>query len=290
MSDEPDYLFDAQGPPDQGVVRLERALGTLRHRPPSRVPRAALALAAAAVLAVGLAWWAGRGPDPWATRTAGCDGCVWAEGALLDASIDAEALLALRGTVDVRAGSRVRRLASPDGARLALEAGEIAVRVDAPPRWLVVDLPGVRLVDLGCAYTARVDAAGHGWVSVDTGQVALEGSSTSRLPAGTLAATWPDGRVGLPVARGADDALVAAVDGLSRGSASASDVLAAARRPEDAVTVWNLLSRVDPSGRVAVLDALDALVPGEIRDRDAVLALDPSALDASFAYLVGATL
>ena len=51
-------------------------------------------------------------------------------------------------------------------------------------------------------------------------------------------------------------------------------------RPEDAVTLWHLLSRASPSERADVFSALAARVPPPAGvTRDAVLRLDKDALD-----------
>lgn len=288
--DEPDYLFDRRGPIDLDVARLERTLAVYRHRRRRTWP-AALAVAAMIALGIGVAGWWVNQPMAWGAHTASCAGCVWAPGEALDTSQEARASLERRGTLVAAAGTSVRRLPDAEGARLALEQGEIRVELVAPPRWLIVSLPGVSLVDLGCAYTARVDPSGHGAVAVDAGWVALEGSGpASRLPAGTMAATWPDGRTGLPVHHGASDALIAAVDAFDLGRAGPGAVLAAATRAQDALTVWHLVERTEGAQRRAVIDALDALVPGDLPRSDLLSSLDPTALDASLAYVVASTL
>ena len=284
MSD--DYLFDGSGPVDLEVARLEKALRPLRHRPPrSRAPWLAGAAVAALALIVAV-WWA-QGPVPWSSTTASCSGCVWEAGTSLDTTGPAEALVADRGTLWATPGTAVRRL---EGARLALDRGEIRVQVAAPPRWLIVELPGVNLVDLGCAYTARVDGAGNAVVQVDTGWVRLEGTTSTTLPAGTVAASWPSGHTGLPVARGASGRLVARVDAYDRGEGTVDDVLAEAVRPEDAITLWHLIERVAPDQRGAVIEALAGVVPGELPGRTGLGELDPDALQSSLAYVVASTL
>lgn len=289
-----DYLFDGEGPPDLEVARLERDLRPFRYQAPGRSPwRAtgwAVALAAAALLVVAL--WQARGPAPWSVQTASCQGCTWEEGTPLDTSAEAVAQLADRGTLAARAGTQVTLLHRAPHARLALERGTLDVAVDAPARWLVVQLPGVDLVDLGCAYTVAVDQGGHGVVHVRGGWVALEGDSTTHVPAGAAAATWPSGHAGLPVVEGAGAALVAAVDAFDRGSTEAAGaVIAHAGRPQDALTLWHLLQRVEPGGRVPVVQRLRGVTPGALPATDAaLLGLDPDALDQTLAYLVGATM
>ncbi|MCB9670441.1 MAG: hypothetical protein H6734_13270 [Alphaproteobacteria bacterium] len=285
MSD--DYLFDGGGTPDPEVARLESLLAPYAHRP-RRGRTTWVALAAVVLLGVGaMLALQMRSEGAWSASTASCSGCTWEAGAWLDTSAEARARLADRGEVVATPGTRVRR-ETADGARLTLEVGRLDVRLDAPARWLLVQVPGVEVVDLGCAYALEVAPDGTAVLEVRSGAVALEGRGPrSFVPAGAVAASWPDGRTGMPVAVGADASLVAAVDGYDRGELGPDGVVAAARSPADALTLWHLVQRVAPAERERVAMRVGELVaPAEV-DREGLARLDPTVLDATLGLVLG---
>lgn len=189
------------------------------------------------------------------------------------------------GFVEVRPASRIRLVrARSDDHRLALDRGEIYAKVDARPRLFFVETPAGTAVDLGCAYTLTVDSAGNGLIHVTGGYVELDWSSRrSIVPLGFWAETRRGVGPGTPYAEDAPEALrhaLAALDFTGGGAPAARRALAAAR-PEDAVSVWHLLSRVEPPLRAEVYDRLATLVapPAGVGREDA-LRLEGAALDA----------
>ena len=283
-----DPLFDPAAPPDPEITRLEDLLSPYRSRPPKRVwPAAtALALAAIALLAVGLSL---SRPVPWSTSTASCSGCIWEPDTLLDTSIEATARIGHRGELRAAPGSSIRRDAHND-AHFTVDRGQVAFLVDAPARWLVVRIPGVDVVDLGCAYTLDVAPTGTSVVEVQSGAVALEGGQRPSLVyAGMMAATWPDGRTGLPVVVDASKPLISAVDAFDRGQGGLTDLLQLADL-NDAITLWHLIARVPATSRLAVVERLESVLGDPLPSRDGLLDLDSSALDISLAYIIGRTL
>jgi len=286
-----DYLFDGSGPPDPEVEHLEALLEPYRSRPRQRLALPmGLAMAAVALLILGGLWWTQRGPAPWSVQTASCDGCVWEAGDWLDTEREATAQIARRGWLEASPDTRIRRDDSPV-AHFTLERGGLDVFVVAPPRWLTVSIPGVDVVDLGCAYSLTVAEDGTGIVAVSAGSVRLEGKGDpTYLHAGTMAATWPEGRTGLPIRRDAPDTLVQAADAFDRGSGEVEALLAEARTA-DAVTLWQLLFRVSMGQRAQVLDRLEELL-GEAFpvDRGRLIRLDPEAMETALARVVGQTL
>src|SRR6266516_4207493 len=245
------------------------------------VPWLVIPLAAAAALAVLLL--GRRGPprpgEAWeVTRVAGVPlvGTTprGATGALkvgdwlqTDDSSRAVILVGDIGHVEVKPGTRIRLVrAQRTDHRLALERGEIYATVDAPPRLFFVDTPAGTVVDLGCAYTLAVDSSGNGTIHVTGGYVEFAwGGRRSIVPLGFRAETRRGFGPGTPYAEDAPHALrraLAALDFSSAGSGPGAVRRAlAAARSEDAVSLWHLLARVDPSLRRAVYDRLASLVP-----------------------------
>lgn len=202
-----------------------------------------------------------------------------------DASSRARIDVADIGRVDVGPNSRVRLVGTgPDEHRLALDRGSLKALVVAPPRLFVVDTPSAVAVDYGCAYTLTVDDSGATLLRVTAGWVALvRGGRESMVPSGAACATRPGIGPGTPYFEDASDALRAALERIDFEGASehaVSTVLAEARE-RDAITLWHLLPRVEGDARARVYDRLAELVPPpESVTREAVLALDRTALDA----------
>jgi hypothetical protein len=189
------------------------------------------------------------------------------------------------GHVEVKPGTRIRLVqARPTDHRLALDRGAIYAQVDAAPRLFFVETPAGVAVDLGCAYTLEVDSSGNGVIHVTRGYVEFHWSGRrSIVPLGFVALTRPGVGPGVPHAADAPDELrrVLEAHAFANGGAAAVRRALAAARPEDAVSVWHLLSRVDPALRGVVYDRLVALVPPPAGvSRDGVLRLEQRQLDA----------
>jgi ferric-dicitrate binding protein FerR (iron transport regulator) len=202
-----------------------------------------------------------------------------------DAASRARLEVATIGRIEVEEGTRLRLTATgPDQHRLDLDRGFISARVVAPPRVFVVGTPAATAVDLGCAYTLRVDDRGAGLLRVTWGWVALEeGTRTSFVPAGASCSTRPGQGPGTPAF---DDASAALREALLRfdfeggGEAEIRSALGKARK-RDALSVWHLLARVDEPLRRDVYRRLAALFPPPHGVTEAAaLRLDPEALDA----------
>jgi hypothetical protein len=187
------------------------------------------------------------------------------------------------GVVEVAPDTRVRlTTARPNEHRLMLQHGEISARVTAPPRLFFVDTPSSTAVDLGCAYKIRVDDNGNGLLEVTFGWVALEWSGrVAEVPAGAYCHTRRKVGPGTPYFGDAPEPLRVALERLDfdGGGASELDSILAESRLRDTLTLWHLLSRVEPAQRVQVYDRLVELasLPRGI-SREKTLALDPAAL------------
>jgi len=193
---------------------------------------------------------------------------------LTDASSSAILNAGAVGEIQVDPGSRLRLLESrPGRQRLALDLGAIHAMIWAPPGQFVVDTPSAAAVDLGCAYTLRVDDKGDSLLVVTFGWVGftLHGRE-SFIPEGAMCATRPGVGPGTPYFADAPPAFRAALEQLdfgppapeaapARPQSGALDTVLANARPRDALTLWHLLARLDPSKRALVYDRLAAFVP-----------------------------
>ena len=320
MKDEPlrdDYLWDGSGEPDPEIVRLERLLGRYRHggaplRRPAQPPRPRrfavhaamqiLVTAASLVLVAMAAWFAS------AVRSSGWNvqslaGVPIVAGAPVNgparlpvgetvttddasrARIDVGAI----GIVDVEPNSRVRLVTARLGEhRLALDHGQIRALIWAPPQLFFVNTPSSTAIDLGCAYTLKVDERGWGRLLVESGWVAFQhGGRESFIPKDAVCATRPGIGPGTPCYSDAAPGMEEALTILDfsptqdvRRRAALETVLALAR-PKDAFTLWHLLSRGTLEERARVYDRLASLVPPPpAATRVAVLRGDRRALDS----------
>lgn len=187
------------------------------------------------------------------------------------------------GSVDVEPNTRLAVVAAhPREHRLALRSGEITAKILAPPRLFFVETPAGTAVDLGCEYTLRCDNSGVGVLRVQAGWVAFEFEGRESLvPAGATCRTQPGIGPGTPYFDDAPEPLVEALDAFDfqGGGASAVNIVLAESRTRDTLTLWHLLSRVDPGDRLRVYERMAALSPPpDGISRQQLLALDPESL------------
>jgi hypothetical protein len=169
------------------------------------------------------------------------------------------------GQVEVQPETRLQLLAAtPHDHRLSLARGAIAAKVDAVPRLFFVETPAGTAIDLGCAYTLETDSLGKGLLHVTGGEVEFQtGNRASRVPLGALMQIRPNVGPGTPYV---DDApapflrALTAIDFENGGARATRNALTLAR-PQDAISLWHLLQRVDSTLRATVYDRLAALVP-----------------------------
>jgi FecR protein len=306
-----DYLWDRSGPPDPEIERLERLLGRFRGsvRPASFVPRPStrrlpivyLAIAASLVWSCGLGLWhiVHVKTPAWAIqRVAGVpvidaapvgDSSRLAVGQWLETDRDARATVRVGdiGLVQVDPHTRVQLLDTSAGNhRLALARGTVHALIWAPPGEFFVETPSSTAVDLGCAYTLRVDPQGNGTIDVAAGWVAFEHRGReSFIPAGARCRTRVGAGPGTPYFPDtAEDfqASLSLVDFGERGrrERALDDVLARAGS-RDAITLWHLLRRVDGNDRGRVFDRLAAFAPPPASvTRDGIVSGNRRMLDA----------
>ncbi|MGI8671445.1 MAG: hypothetical protein ACR2LU_02440 [Luteitalea sp.] len=300
MADTPDdYLWDGTGDADVVVQRLETVLVRYRSAdppPPLRLPdltpapagwtwRTVAAVAALLLLSIGVSWLTyDRRPavvaEPW--RIASVLGSPTIDrapavsrtrldaGRWLETDRHSSAILDVGriGRLNVAPQTRLRLIESSEGEhRVALDRGSIEAQIWAPPGRFFVETASATAIDLGCAYTLTVDDAGTGTLSVTAGWVGLEHRGReSFIPADASARTYPKLGPGVPTFDDASAALRAAVRALdtARGAEAqqaAVDVVVREARPQDAVTLWHLIDRVDRSLAGRVIDRRQVLAP-----------------------------
>ena len=226
-----DYLWDASGPPDPDIQRLERLLGRLRSTrnagefrvkadaadlavvrwTSARFLAPALAAAAAIVMMVGATWSTVRVASPpstfsyWpvaaiegrprigSTALVGSGRLSVGQTLVTDAVSRARVEVGTIGEVTVDPDSRVRLVSTRDGHhRFALASGTLRAVITAPPGQFVVETPSATAIDLGCAYTLHVDEDGSGLLRVTAGWVSLQlAARESFVPAGASARIDP---------------------------------------------------------------------------------------------------
>ena len=290
-----DYLWDKSGDADPDVAKLEGLLSPLAHSAPldevrlrrkrSRMPlfiMGAMIVAAAAMVLV-IVWPRGEpAPDPkyacgaqasgFAFTARGgsvaCGGSAVPAGVLpvggtLDTGAhEAELAIADIGSAQLSPKTRVRLEAtSTERHQLYLERGRMHAFVSAPPRLFAVGTPNGQVTDLGCAYTLEIDDAGAGSIEVESGMVELEVANgrVVVVPAGASARLLAGRRASLPLAKGANAQLAAAVGDFHAGVAGARDRVLATAQPSDAITIANLARITDAGERRGVLDRLAQL-------------------------------
>lgn len=248
----------------------------------------ALALAAIVIFAIGgVALWQVRRPAP--HDVVRLDAASGVHRVSIGEWIDTDAASRTRirigaiGIVEMAPNTRLQLVAArPTEHRLNLARGLIRAQIAAAPRLFFVETPSSTVVDLGCAYSMEVDDAGAGQLRVTSGWASLEWDKVESLvPAGASCPTRPKIGPGTPAFDDASDRLrqaLLAFDYADGGSQSLEVVLAESRQ-RDTLTLWHLLSRVEPGERPLVFDRmveLTPLPPGITREK--VLVLDAATL------------
>ena len=192
------------------------------------------------------------------------------------------------GKIDVDPSTRLRLLSMGSGLkRIALDRGTIHTYIWAPAGQFVVDTPSAVTVDLGCAYTLRVDDSGAGMVRTSLGWVGFKlNGHESFIPAGAACATRPKIGPGTPYFEDASVEFRAALtrfdfeDSTPQQRAHDVAIVLGAARNRDALTLWHLLARVDDEQRVLVYNRLSQFVsPPATVTKEGILRLDQPMLD-----------
>ena len=169
------------------------------------------------------------------------------------------------GSVEIAPGTRVRVVTErPSEHRLALARGEIRATISAPPKLFFVDTAAGTAVDLGCEYALSADERGFGLLRVTKGWVSFQWKGVESLvPAGASCRTQPQAGPGIPYFDDAPESLKQALEsfGFEKGGYDALGAILSESRVRDTLTLWHLLSRVEPSDRGRVFDRMAALTP-----------------------------
>ncbi len=282
--------------PDAIWTSIETAWQENRSRPRGRVPWR-WAIAAALMLIVGGAvYWRLRPPEArWdvaridgaptvgAQALSGAGHVRAGEWIETDERSRAKVKVGEIGFLEVEPNTRVRVVTERAREhRLALARGEIHATISAPPKLFFVDTASGTAVDLGCEYTLSTDEDGSGLLRVTKGWVSFEWNRLESLvPAGASCRTRARAGPGIPYFDDAPENFKQAVDsfGFVKSIDGGLDTILREARVRDTLTLWHLLSRVDPSQRALVYDRIAALtpVPAGI-SRDLALRLDADTL------------
>lgn len=273
------YLYDKQGEGDPDLKALEERLASARYVPKKRAARRwPAAIGAALAAGVALLVLVPRGPSMSVTTAEGVS--QLRVGRWLETKTQTTIAVADIGRVTVEPSSRVRIVeTSASRHRLELEQGRLHAKVTAPPRLFVVDTPAAQAVDLGCEYDLSVEASGVTRLEVKVGEVSLEGEGvSSRVSAGAVCRTQKGHPPGVPRVANASLELSAALDGYELGKPLEAVLAAASAR--DAISLWNLIARVEVAQRPRVLARLLELIgrPDGVDDAK-LLALEPAAME-----------
>lgn len=310
-----DYLWDRSGPSDPVVSDLERVLEGARHRgtPPARIPAirpvrrwAWVALAAAVVIVVALGAYLARPKPPtrgeptWTIAGAGGPvpgGRVFRESApggersgLEFFAVDNSELQSVQGgRVTAEAGSTVRVFdLGTNAQRVALASGAVFTQPSKSALPIEIETPwGIASVRPGTSARVRVTREG-GEVEVKDGRVDFGGPGMSpRVPGGCVASLGPGGGVGLPYRSGASPEFRDVVRKLeSIGDAAVlarllPSLLKDADPRLEGVTFWNLMWRVDESGRKWLVGAWRGRAKSDaVQNEEGLIRLDVGAMDA----------
>jgi hypothetical protein len=262
--------------------------------------RLALAAAAALVLAAAGLWYilhpspappAPVGPS-WAIavmagapRVDGAKGtpASLAVGRTLETDADARVRLdaGAAGQIWIEPGSRVRLVADQVGVpRLAIEHGTILANAATGPSGsnensaaaaLAFDtVAGIVTLAPGTAGRLAIDDRGRGTIELKTGLVTVRAKDReTRIPSGATVRLLGDRGPGIPVFNDAPIVFLTALTRLddtegipqkSKFRANMVQEALAAAGPHEAVSLWNLIPRLDPADRLAAAERLAALV------------------------------
>lgn len=169
------------------------------------------------------------------------------------------------GTVTLEPNTRIRFVKSDSvEKRISVLYGSVHAKINAKPRTFFVDTKSVTAIDLGCAYNLTVDSSGDAMLYVDSGSVILTSNGRESLvPAGKYCMAKAGIGPGTPYRKNASkefkDALLSYDFG--NGGSEAVNTLLKHAKKTDAVTLINMLPRIEGASKGKVYERLKILAP-----------------------------
>jgi len=264
-SEHNDYLWDPAATPDADVAAVEQTLAGLRFDPSRRPlrlpvrarprrrfvrPVAMLALAASLLLAAGTGLWTWRqswpAGKPWTIESSAADARLEVgRQVTLPAGENAVANIGRIGTMRIAGGTSFELRATRGMRhRLRMDAGQVHVRVWAPPVSVVFETPAGEVIDMGCEFVLSVDGdSSH--VRVASGWVQLEnGIDEVLVPAGASSEMTSARGPGAPVFDDAAEGFREAVRAIEAGAGPAAlDRVLRLARERDVFTLLQMAER-----------------------------------------------
>lgn len=169
------------------------------------------------------------------------------------------------GSVILEPNTKVRIVKTDTGEqRIGLEYGTINANINTKPGTFIVDSKSSEAIDLGCAYTFSVDTGGNGLIYVKAGMVEMNHDGRKSLvPAGKFCITKTGIGPGTPYRENTSPELKDALlkyDFGKGGDESVNIILKHATKG-DAITLLNLLPKVDEENRSKVYERVLHFVP-----------------------------
>lgn len=169
------------------------------------------------------------------------------------------------GNVTIQPNTKVKIIrADGNEQHIGLEYGTIDADINTKPGTFFVESRSATAIDLGCSYTMSIDDKGDGLIYVKSGMVALSANGRESLvPAGKFCMAKEGMGPGTPYRSNSSPELRAALmsyDFGKGGSAAVNSILKHATKP-DAVTLINLLPKVEGDNKMKVYERLTRIAP-----------------------------
>jgi hypothetical protein len=188
------------------------------------------------------------------------------------------------GSVTIEPNTRVRIIRTDGNEQhICLDYGTINADINTTPGTFFVESKSATAIDLGCAYTMSVDEKGDGLIYVKSGMVSLSANGRESLvPAGKFCMAKAGIGPGTPYRANSSPELKAALisyDFGKGGSAAVNNILKHAKRT-DAVTLINMLPKMEGDSRTKVYERLTRIAPPPgIHTGDSIPYFDSKALN-----------
>jgi hypothetical protein len=169
------------------------------------------------------------------------------------------------GSIILEPNTKVKIVKTDTGEqRISLEYGTINANITTKPGTFIVDSRSAEAIDLGCAYTYSIDTGGNGLIYVKSGMVEMNHDGRKSLvPAGKFCITKTGFGPGTPYRENTSPELKDALlkyDFGNGGHESVNTILKHATKG-DAITLLNLLPKVDEENRSKVYERVSHFVP-----------------------------